>query len=187
MSQIAIPLGFHGRATAGQHLQGDWHPNLTRRDLTRPAVSVDHGVHRFMRFSTTFLACVCISACLVGAPRAGAQNSPAPASKPQNPPAASEAQSRITIEVTGGEKSVPVENASVYVKFVEEHSIKKDKKLEMNVKTSRDGIAHVPNAPMGRALVQVIAEGWKTYGRWLDITDPKQTIKVHLEKPPKWY
>ena len=22
---------------------------------------------------------------------------------------------------------------------------------------------------------------------WLDITDPKQTIKVHLEKPPKWY
>jgi hypothetical protein len=36
-------------------------------------------------------------------------------------------------------------------------------------------------------LIQVIAEGWKTYGRWLDITDPKQAIKVHLEKPPKWY
>jgi len=35
------------------------------------------------------------------------------------------------------------------VKFIEEHSLKKDKKLEMNVKTSRDGIAHVPNAPMG--------------------------------------
>jgi len=58
-------------------------------------------------------------------------------------------QTRITIEVTGGEKSVPVENASVYVKFIEEHSLKKDKKLEMNVKTSREGIAHVPNAPMG--------------------------------------
>jgi len=118
---------------------------------------------------------------------AAAQNSSTPASKPQTPPPASEVQARLTIEVTGGEKSLPVENASVYVKFIEEHSIKKDKKLEMNVKTSRDGIAHVPNAPMGRALVQVIAEGWKTYGRWLDITDPKQTIKVHLEKPPKWY
>ena len=140
-----------------------------------------------MRFSTKLLACVCAAACSVSAPRASAQNSPAPTSKPQTQPPASEVQSRITIEVTGGEKSVPVENASVYVKFVEEHSIKKDKKLEMNVKTSRDGIAHVPNAPMGRALVQVIAEGWKTYGRWLDITDPKQTIKVHLEKPPKWY
>jgi len=118
---------------------------------------------------------------------AAAQNSPAAASKPQTPPPAGDVQTRITIEVTGGEKSVPVENASVYVKFIEEHVMKKDKKLEMNVKTSRDGIAHVPNAPMGRVLVQVVAEGWKTYGRWLDITDPKQTIKVHLERPPKWY
>ena len=128
-----------------------------------------------MRFSTKFFACLCIAACSVFAPGAAAQNSPAPASKPQTPPPASEVQTRITIEVTGGEK------------FIEEHAIRKDKKLEMNVKTSRDGIAHVPNAPMGRVLVQVVAEGWKTYGRWLDITEPKQTIKVHLEKPPKWY
>jgi len=80
-----------------------------------------------------------------------------------------------------------VENASVYVKYVEERALRKDKKLELNVKTSREGIAHVPNAPLGRALVQVIAEGWKTYGRWYDITDPKQVIKIHLERPPKWY
>ena len=140
-----------------------------------------------MRFSTKFFACLCIAACSVFAPGAAAQNSPAPASKPQTPPPASEVQTRITIEVTGGEKSVPVENASVYVKFIEEHAVKRDKKLEMNVKTSRDGIAHVPNAPMGRVWVQVVAEGWHTYGRWLDITDAKQTIKVHLEKPQKWY
>lgn len=144
-----------------------------------------------MRSSTKFFACVCIAACSLAGRGVAAQNSPAPAppssSKSQTPPPGSEVQTRITIEVTGGEKSLPVENASVYVKFIEEHAIKKNKKLEMNVKTSRDGIAHVPNAPMGRALVQVVAEGWKTYGRWLDITDPKQTIKVHLEKPPKWY
>jgi len=140
-----------------------------------------------MRFPTKFFVGVCIVAGAAVVQGVAAQNSPAPASKPQTPPPASDAQTRITIEVTGGEKSVPIENASVYVKFIEEHSLKKDKKLEMNVKTSRDGIAHVPNAPMGRVLVQVVAEGWKTYGRWLDITDPKQTIKVHLEKPPKWY
>jgi hypothetical protein len=140
-----------------------------------------------MRFSTKFFACVCIGLCALAAPGVAGQNSPAAPSKPQTPPPASDAQARITIEVTGGEKSVPVENASVYVKFIEERSLRKDKKLEMNVKTSRDGIAHVPNAPMGRVLVQVVAEGWKTYGHWLDITDPKQTIKVHLEKPPKWY
>jgi hypothetical protein len=140
-----------------------------------------------MQFSTKFFACLCLAACMVAAQQVAAQNSPASASKPQTPPPAGDAQTRITIEVTGGEKGVPVENASVYVKFIEEHAIKKDKKLEMNVKTSRDGIAHVPNAPMGRVLVQVVAEGWKTYGRWLDLTDPKQTIKVRLERPPKWY
>jgi hypothetical protein len=94
---------------------------------------------------------------------------------------------RLTIEVTGGDKAVPVENASVYVKYVEEHVIRKDKKLELNVKTNREGVAHVAEAPLGRALVQIIAEGWKTYGRWYDITDPHQVIKIRLERPPKWY
>jgi hypothetical protein len=107
--------------------------------------------------------------------------------KTQPVPARQDAQPRITIEVRGGANEVPVENASVYVKYVEEHIIKKDKKVELNVKTSREGLAHIPNAPLGRALVQVIAEGWKTYGRWYDITDAKQIIKIRLERPPKWY
>jgi hypothetical protein len=95
--------------------------------------------------------------------------------------------SRVTIEVSGGEPETPVENASVYIKYVEERKIRKDKKLELNVKTNREGTAHVPDAPLGRVLIQVVADGWKTYGRWYDITDPKQVIKVHLEKPPRWY
>lgn len=94
---------------------------------------------------------------------------------------------RVTIEVSGGENDVPVENASVYIKYIQEHKITKDKKVELNVKTNREGVAHVPGAPLGRALIQVIASGWKTYGRWYDITDPKQTIKIRLEKPPRWY
>jgi hypothetical protein len=113
-----------------------------------------------------------------------AQDSPTP---PPKAPMQSDEPSRLTIEVTGGEKAVPVENASVYVKYVEEHTFKKDKKVELNVKTNRAGVAHVADAPLGRALVQIIAEGWKTYGRWYDITDPHQIIKVRLERPPKWY
>jgi len=88
--------------------------------------------------------------------------------------------------VTGGDNDKPVENASVYLKTVEQHAIK-DKKSELNVKTNQFGVAHVPEAPLGRVLIQVVAEGWKTYGHWYDITDPKQTIKIHLERPPKWY
>lgn len=99
----------------------------------------------------------------------------------------SDPTSRVTIEVTGGEKETPVENASVYLKYVEEHKIKKNRHVELNVKTNREGAAHIPEAPTGRVLVQVVAEGWKTFGRWYDITDAKQTIKVRLEKPPRWY
>jgi len=111
----------------------------------------------------------------------------------QNPPSGDapptpKAQSnRIRIEVVGGDAETPVENASVYLKYTEERKMRKDKKLELNVKTNRDGVAHVPEAPLGKALIQVIAEGWKTYGKWVEITDPRQVIRVKLEKPPRWY
>jgi len=116
-------------------------------------------------------------------PCSSAQNAPGPKTQTPRP----EAPNRITIEVTGGDNNVPVENASVYVKYIDERKLLKDKKLELNVKTNREGIAHVPDAKPGKVLVQVVADGWKTYGRWFDITDSKQTLKVHLERPPKWY
>lgn len=93
---------------------------------------------------------------------------------------------RLVIEVTGGDSNKPVENASVYLKTVEEGTIK-DKKTEINVKTNQLGVAHIPQPPTGRVLIQIIAEGWKTYGRWHDITDVKAPIKIHLDRPPKWY
>lgn len=140
-----------------------------------------------MKISRVFIACSCLAAALFLTRPAAAQNPPPASSAP--PPSASrpDVQTRITIEVTGGDKDAPVENASIYVKYVEERKLRKDKKLELNVKTNRDGIAHVPNAPLGRAMIQVIAEGWKTHGRWYDITDSRQSIKIHLERPPKWY
>jgi hypothetical protein len=122
---------------------------------------------------------------LGGAASLHAQNAPNPDAKAHT--GKSDPTSRVTIEVSGGEKESPVENASVYLKYVEEHKLKKDRKVELNVKTNRDGTAHIPEAPTGRVLLQVVAEGWKTYGRWYDITEAKQTIKVHLERPEKWY
>jgi len=140
-----------------------------------------------MNFSQRILTASCLSASLFWTFPGAAQNpSTTPASPSQGTPAPNP-QSRITVEVTGGDKDVPVENASIYFKYVEEHKIRKNKKLEINVKTSREGVAHVPDAPLGRVLIQVVAEGWKSYGRWFDLDDPKQIIKIHLERPPKWY
>jgi hypothetical protein len=146
---------------------------------------VEDGVREKMRFRRS--AAVCVSICVLGAADMllCAQSTPPAADKP--PAAKSDQTSRVTIEVSGGENETPIENASVYIKYVEERKVLKDKKVELNVKTNREGLAHIPGAPMGRVLLQVVADGWKTYGRWYDITDAKQTFKVHLEKPPRWY
>jgi hypothetical protein len=95
--------------------------------------------------------------------------------------------SRLTIVVTGGDDKKPVDSASVYVKFVEEHKHGRDKKIEMNLKTNLSGVCHVPILPPGRFLIQVIAEGWKTFGEYYDISETDQTIHVQLVRPPKWY
>jgi len=94
---------------------------------------------------------------------------------------------RLTIVVTGGEDKKPVDSASVYIRYVEEHKHGKDKKIEMNLKTNQSGICHVPVIPPGKFVVQVIAEGWKTYGEYYDINQTEQTINITLVRPPKWY
>jgi hypothetical protein len=94
---------------------------------------------------------------------------------------------KLTIVVTGGEEKKPIDGASVYVRYVEERKIGKDKKVEMNLKTNQEGICHVPVIPPAKFLVQVIAEGWKTYGEYYDMNQTEQTINITLARPPKWY
>jgi hypothetical protein len=94
---------------------------------------------------------------------------------------------RLTIVVTGGEDKKPIDSASVYVRYVEERKLGKDKKIEMNLKTNQSGVCHVPVIPRGKFVVQVIAEGWKTFGEYYDINQTEQTINITLVRPPKWY
>jgi hypothetical protein len=131
-------------------------------------------------YRSSFVAFALFVTLAAALPLSAQQDAPPPKSSAPAP------ANRITIEVTGGDANKPVENASVYLKTVEEHRIK-DKKTEISVKTNQEGIAHLPDVPLGRVLIQVVADGWKTYGHWYDITDPKQTITIHLDRPPKWY
>jgi hypothetical protein len=96
-------------------------------------------------------------------------------------------ESRLTIVVSGGEEKKPIDSASVYIRFVEVHKHGKDRKVEMNLKTNQAGVCHVPVIPPGNFLVQVIAEGWKTYGEYYDPSQADQTINITLVRPPKWY
>ena len=134
--------------------------------------------------SLKFVLRACALLCLVVAVAAYGQEKDADA-KAKTDAAAKD--SRLTIVVTGGEDKKPIDSASVYVRFVEEHKHGKDKKVEMNLKTNQEGICHVPVIPPGSFLVQVIAEGWKTYGEYYDPNQLAPTINVNLVRPPKWY
>lgn len=145
---------------------------------------MDYNSYKLMKSKRLWLLPLIVSAVALLPAAAFAQANPSPDA---NGSSKASQSNRIRIEVTGGDKDAPVENASVYLKYVEERKLRKDKRFELNVKTNHDGVAHIPDAPMGKVLVQVIAEGWKSYGKWFEITDPKQIIKIKLEKPPRWY
>jgi hypothetical protein len=92
----------------------------------------------------------------------------------------------MRIVVTGDDK--PVSNASVYVRYNEPGGLLHHEKLaEMNFKTNLDGSVKVPEVPRGKILIQVIAKGWHTFGKWFDIDTDGQTVEIKLEPPPHWY
>ncbi len=94
---------------------------------------------------------------------------------------------KLRIEVTAGDEANAVEGASVYVRYTEGRKLAKDKKIEQNWKTNKEGVIKVPDVPRGKVLIQVIAPGWKTFGHWYELDQDEQTVKIRLQKPPHWY
>lgn len=94
---------------------------------------------------------------------------------------------KLRIRVTTKEEK-PVANASVYVRYYTSGGfLRKDKLAEMDFKTNQDGSVKVPEIPQGKILVQVIAKGWHTYGKWYDVEKDEELIVIQLEPPPHWY
>ena len=94
----------------------------------------------------------------------------------------------IHIVVTGGDKDVPVSNASVYVRYSEKGGLfHKDKLSEMNLKTNQEGMAKSPPVPTGKVLIQIVVPEWKTFGKWYTLEKDEETIKIKLDKPKRWY
>jgi hypothetical protein len=128
-----------------------------------------------------------------------AQNGPAGESAPPDNSSNSSAQNKkdekstepattkLKIHVTSkGNK--PVSNASVYIRFNESGGLfHHDKLAELGLKTSEDGTVKVPPVPQGKILIQVVAKGWHTYGKWYEINQDEQSLEIVLEPPPRWY
>jgi hypothetical protein len=82
----------------------------------------------------------------------------------------------------------PVGNASVYVRFYTDGGfMHHDRLAELDLKTNQDGTVKVPPVPQGKILIQVIATGWHTFGKWYDIDQDEESIEIKLEPPPHWY
>lgn len=97
------------------------------------------------------------------------------------------ATTKLKIIVTTREDR-PIGNASVYVRFNTSGGfLRHEKQVEMNFKTNQDGSVKVPEIPQGKVLVQVIAKGWHTYGKWYDVEKDEETIAIKLAPPPHWY
>lgn len=95
-------------------------------------------------------------------------------------------KTKLRIEVTGNAK--PISNAAVYVRFNQSGGLlHRDKLAELDLKTNQDGSVKVPEIPRGKIQVQVIAEGWHTFGKWYEIETAEQTIQIELKPPPHWY
>src|SRR6201993_2791797 len=103
-------------------------------------------------------------------------------SKPSDP-----TTTKLRIHVVSADDK-PVSNASVYVRFpVAGGLFHKEKLAELNLKTNEDGSVKVPDIPRGKILIQVVAKGWKTYGKWYEIDSEAMTVEVKLEQPHHWY
>lgn len=82
----------------------------------------------------------------------------------------------------------PIGNASVYVRFnVSGGLLHHDKLAELDLKTNQDGSVKVPPIPKGKIMIQVVAKGWHTYGKWYDIDKDEDSVSIQLAPPPHWY
>jgi hypothetical protein len=88
----------------------------------------------------------------------------------------------LRIELTGGDKKVPIADASVYLKFTEDKLIR-DKRIELDLKTNQKGVARSPDIPKGRVLIQIVSPGWKTFGQYYEINQDEQVIQINLKRP----
>jgi len=83
------------------------------------------------------------------------------------------------------ENSKPVRNAAVIMHAVNTHG--KQERGDLELKTDSEGKASFDGIPYGKLRVQVLAQGFQTYGEDFDISQPNVNITVKLKRPQGQY
>jgi hypothetical protein len=79
----------------------------------------------------------------------------------------------------------PVRNAAVIMHPVDPKG--KQEKGGMELKTDVDGKAEFNGIPYGMLRVQILAQGFQTYGQDFDIDKPKIELTIKLKRPQHQY
>lgn len=79
----------------------------------------------------------------------------------------------------------PIRNASVILHTVDEHG--KQEKGGFQLKTTEEGKTEYAGAPYGKMRVQVIAQGFQTFGEDYDVNQPEQEFVIKLKRPQGQY
>jgi Carboxypeptidase regulatory-like domain len=79
----------------------------------------------------------------------------------------------------------PIRNASVVMHPVEKNG--KQSRGGLQIKTDPDGKARFDGVPYGKLRVQVLAEGFQTFGEDYDINTPNMDITIKMKRPSEQY
>ncbi len=96
-----------------------------------------------------------------------------------------EPTSWLNFVVVKDDNGKPVRNAAVVMHPVNARG--QQEKGGMELKTNADGKADFDGIPYGLLRVQVLAQGFQTYGGDFDIDKPKMEITVKLKRPQQQY
>ncbi len=92
--------------------------------------------------------------------------------------------SKVTVTVLRAADGKPVKNAAV----VFHPAMGDTQEGNMELKTNDDGVATLTIVPTGsQVLVQVIMQGYRTYGQKYDVPDSEKSITVKLLPPDQQY
>ena len=98
-------------------------------------------------------------------------------------------QTVISVQVKN-DYGKPIQHGSVILDFLGGHDPKKlgaRRKIHWEVRLNLEGAAKFPSIPQGKVRVQVIADGYQTFGQNFDVDEPAKTIDIKLNYPQKQY
>jgi len=96
-----------------------------------------------------------------------------------------EPTSVVNFLVIKDDNGKPVRNAAVIMHSVDSKG--KQERGDMELKTDPEGKTNFDGIPYGMLRVQVLAQGFQTYGEDFDVEKPKMDFTIKLKRPKGQY